>query len=261
MRRIAAALLLSASGAFGQSGLTVPLAGTTASPSGRSAPVYGIAGNFVVGAPWELDRVEYAGRHLLAHRRGGEGKGELLVLALDGEVVCRHDAPVGAVRFGLSASGEEALAWFEEAAQLQFVNLGGCTAQPLEPDPPVTDPVIALGFLAGGRIGLVVRRPAGVFLLELSPAGRLENEAPLADVTQPLALLRDGTLAFAEREFLVLRAPGGGEVRLSAGARVLELSEMGPGWLSVTLDAPQGRRAVRVRGGEPEWYYLPEVVE
>lgn len=259
MRRLATVMLWSASAALSQSGLTVPLAGITKDVSGRPAPVYGVAGNFVVGAPWEFDGLEHAGQHLLAHRRGKEGQGELLVLALNGEVLCHHDAPPGAVRFGFSASGEEALAWFEEAARLMRIR--GCAASVLEPDPPVTDAVIALGFLAGGRTGLVVRRPAGLSLLELSAAGRLENETSLTGVSEPVILLRDGTLAFAQDEFLVLRAPGRAELRVPTGARVLELTEMGPEWLSVILDAPQGRRAVRLHGGEPEWYYLPEVVE
>ncbi|MCS6953170.1 MAG: hypothetical protein RMK57_11255 [Bryobacterales bacterium] len=255
MKRLASALLWGAAAAFAQSGLTPPLVGVIPNVSGRPALVYGVANSFVLGSSWDWERVEHTGRYLLAHREAEAAGGQLAVLTLEGEVLCRQGVPSGTVRFGFSASGEDALAWF--AAPGQLVRVRGCTMEPLPLEPPVTDAVISLGYLADGRIGLVVRRSEGLALLEFSPEGRLEIESPLVNLSEPVVLLRDGTLAFAESHTVVLRSAEGFELRIVTEAPVKALHDLGPGWLLVALEGPWGRRAVRLRAGQLEQYYLP----
>jgi hypothetical protein len=253
MIRVACGLLLSVTWAGAQSGLTVPLAAVTEDVTGRPMALYGGAGSLVASSPSEPGRVWHGGQYLVAQPPGG---GRLQILSTAGEVLCSHVAPPGPARFGFSPAGDEALAWFEEAERL--VRIRGCLLEWVQLEAPAPGHVVGLASPARGRLQLVVRSDAGLMLLVYNAAGGLENETLLVGVTEPLALLRDGSLAFAEGETLVVRRLEGAESRVDAGARIVDLAEMGPGWIRVKTVQADRPLAARVRGDEVALYCLPE---
>ncbi len=254
MIRVVAGLLCSLGWAAAQSGLTVPLTAVTEDVTGRPMALYGVAGSLVAASPWEPGRMWHGGQYLIAQPPEG---GQLRILSAEGEVLCSHAAPPDPARFGFSAAGVEAVAWFEEAEQL--VRVRGCRLETIPLEPPGY--VVALASLAHEGFHLVVRGETGLLLLRYDTAGRLEDERPLVGVTEPLALLRDGSLAFADGETLVVRHPGGGESRLDAGALIVDLAEIGPGWILLRTGEAGRRLAARVRGDEVALYQLPEAVQ
>jgi hypothetical protein len=215
--------------------------------------LYGGAGSLVAASPWAPGRVWHGGQYLVAQPPGG---GELRILSTAGELLCSHVAPPGPARFGFSPAGDEAVAWFEEAEQL--VRIRGCLLEWVQLEAPAPGHVVALASPARGRFQLVVRSDAGLVLRVYNTAGGLENETLLVGVTEPLALLRDGSLAFAEGETLVVRRSAGAESRAGAGARIVDLAEMGPGWIRVQTTHADRPLAARVRGDEVALYHLPE---
>ncbi len=251
MIRVACGLLWSVMWAGAQSGLTVPLAAVTEDLTGRPMALYGGAGNLVAASPWAPGRVWHGGQYLVAQPPAG---GELRILSTGGEVLCSHVAPPGPARLGFSPAGDEAVAWFEEAGQL--VRIRGCLLEWVQLEAP--GHVVALASPARGRFQLAVRSDAGLALLVYNAAGELENETLLVGVTEPLALLRDGSLAFAEGETLVLRRSEGAESRVDAGALIVDLAEIGPGWIRVKTAHAHRPLAARVRGDEVALYHLPE---
>ncbi len=253
MIRVVAGLLCSLGWAAAQSGLTVPLTAVTEDVTGRPMALYGVAGSLVAASPWEPGRMWHGGQYLIAQPPEG---GQLRILSAEGEVLCSHAAPPDPARFGFSAAGVEAVAWFEEAEQL--VRVRGCWLETIPLEPPGY--VVALASLAHEGFQLVVRGETGLLLLRYDTAGRLEDERPLVGVTEPLALLRDGSLAFADGETLVVRHPGG-ESRLDAGALIVDLAEIGPGWILLRTGEAGRRLAARVRGDEVALYQLPEAVQ
>jgi hypothetical protein len=256
MIRLAAGLLFSVGWAAAQSGLTAPLVAVIDDVSGRPMPLYGGGGTFVAGSPWGTGGVWHGGQYLVAQPPGG---GELRILTTGGEVLCSHVAPPGPARFGFSSAGDEVVVWFEEVAQL--VRIRGCALEAVQLEGPVLGRVVALASLGREGFRFVVEREGGLVLLESSTTGRLENETMLVGVAEPLALLRDGALAFADGETLVVRRSDGAESRLEVGALIVDLAEMGPGWIRVKTVQAGRRLAVRVRGGEVALYQLPEAAQ
>ncbi|MFI5337974.1 MAG: hypothetical protein ACHQ5A_14385, partial [Opitutales bacterium] len=167
-------------------------------------PVFGLAGNFVLGDGLLTGVVSAA---------FGDGyglakiEGSLVVLGPQGRVSCELPAPEGAALFALAARSPEALAYFPQASQM--VRLRGCTVAPEYFDPPpVWGEILSIAMPQSGQVAMVVKRDTTYWLLRaVLSTGLILREVPLLAVAEPLYLSRDGTLVFARDGELIVRAP------------------------------------------------------
>lgn len=257
MKRLAAAAVLWIGVIAAQPGITLPQVGLFLDTRGNLRPLYGLAGNFLPGQPAASAALSAA----FSGRYGWIKTADRLVLVDEAARPLRDwPAPGGAARFGFSSDGAEASAYLPETARLVVWRAGAARVLTLD-QAQLAGEVVAVGVAPKRRVALAVQRDSAVWLVRLSPVtGVIEDEQMLPGVSAPLLLLADGRFVFAHGQELIVRALDGSERSIAAGGTVSGLSLLGQGWIEVTL-AGESRQpvAVRLSGGEPELYRIPEV--
>jgi hypothetical protein len=247
MQRLLIASLLVVASACAQPGIRPPHLGFAGNADGTLRPVYGVAGNFILGP-------SIAGRVISQAFSGSIGllKTESTLAAFNGQgqVLASVDAAEGPALFAFSPDGLTALAYVPSSNTLVEWTAGGFSTEPFRPEPDV---VVAIALSTSLEASLIVQRNDGVW--EVGPV----SQRALVGVTAPVLALASEGLVFSDANGFVLRNPNGTEVHIAAPLPArFSLQQMAGKWLQVS-DLDTGRRfAVRVASGREGFYRLPQ---
>jgi len=246
-------LALAALWAPAQSRLEAPRVGFVLDWENRLRPLYGIAGNFVLGeavAAGVISAASSTRATLIKLER------ELVLLDAHGAVRMRWEAPPGGALFAFTPAGEPALVYFSETGELCRIAAG----QALAPLWTSRDWLIAVGKPDDGRAALIVRSERGLVLRTLHLAsGQLEQESLLALDAGPAVLLPDGLAVYARGPELCVKGRDESERCVSLPTPAEALGQLNQDWVEIVLTAGAGRMALRVGTGSLALYGLPEV--
>jgi len=223
-----------------------PQLGFAGNADGTLRPVYGVAGNFILGPA-------VAGRVISQAFSGSMGllKTDSTLAAFDGQgrVLATLDAAAGPALFAFSPDGATALAYVQSSNTLVEWRAGGFSTEPFRSQPDV---VLAVALSNTLEASLIVQREDGIW--ETGPA----SQRALVGVTAPVLALASGELVFSDVTGFVLRNPNGAEIHVAAQLPAkFSLQQMAGNWLQVS-DLGTGRRfAIRVASGREGFYRLP----
>lgn len=251
MLRLAGLLALAATLGLAQSGLEVPRLGFVRDSGNRVRPLYGIAGNFVVGQALVEGAISVA-----SSDRWGLAKLERQVILLDtgGLVRARWEAPDGEALFAFTAAGEPALAYFSRTGELFRI-----TRDALAPLGICAEPVLAVGVQDGERATLIVRREQGLALRRMHLAtGEIEQETLVAPEAE-LAMLMPGGLTIYTRGAELCMQDGASRRCVPLPAAAEAFNQLNGRWVEIILTGAAGRMALRVDEETPALYRLPEI--
>jgi len=254
MKREILILVLASGSILAQPSLLPPRVGLTRDASNSLRPVFGTAGNFILGAV-ERENVLSAA----CSGRAGMAKTdeEVLILNEEGRTVARLEVGGGPALFAFRVDGRPGLVYLQGAGEL--VRWEGGRLEPAAWDPVDADgEVVALAVNSDERFSAVVQREGGLWLLEMAASsGRVLSQMRLPGASLPLHLRQDGTQVFAEESGLVIRTRRGEQRWLALPAPAESLEEMGEGWLRVVTGAATRSFALRFRPDGEDLYQLP----
>jgi hypothetical protein len=236
--------------------IRAPQLGFAGAADGTLRPVYGVAGNFILG-PAVFGNAG-AGQ-------GGAGKviseafsGSLGLLKTDstlevfdgqGRMLATTDAAAGPALFAFSLDGVTALAYVGSSNTLIEWRGGRFEAVPFHSGP---DPILAIA-LSTGEASLIVQRPDGLW-----EVGVVSQKA-LVGVTAPVLALASGELVSSEANGIVLRKPDGSEVHIPGRLPAqFSLQQMDSAWVQLSDLATARHFAIRVASGREGFYQLPQ---
>lgn len=246
---------MAASG-WAQTALTPPQAGFMLDGGNSLRPVYGIAGNFLLGDPAATGVVSAAFSGCL-----GLLKTDSALIAIDrqGRQVASTDAPDGSALFAFSRDGTMAVAFLTGTQAL--VTWDGSVFQPLPLD--LASAVLAVAMPDAGHAALIAKRDDGLWDVRISLAtGAVVSQTALVGVTAPVMMLAGGELVYGDANGIVVRRSDGSEKHIDAQLpQSFSLQQMGEGWVQLRdLDTGRGF-AIRITENREQFYALPEVVD
>jgi hypothetical protein len=230
-----------------QSGIRPPQVGFIGNADGTLRPVYGVAGNFILGP-------SIAARVISQAFSGSIGllKTESTLEAFNqqGQILASTDAANGPALFAFSPDGLTALAYVPSSNTLVEWRAGRFSTEPLRREPEV---VLAIALTSGSEASLIVQREDGIWEIQSG------SERALPGVTAPVLALASGGLVFSDANGFVLRNPNGAEVHIAAPVPTrFSLQQIAGNWLQVS-DLDTGRRsAIRIAPGREGFYRLPQ---
>jgi hypothetical protein len=246
-----------AQSAAAQSGIRPPQLGFAGNADGTLRPVYGVAGNFILGP-------SVAGQVISQAFSGSLGllktDSTLAVFDGQGKVLATTDAAAGPAVFGFSLDGLTALAYVASSSTLVEWAAEEFTTIPFRPEISATDVVLAIALPNTLEASLIVQREDGIWEVQFPLTGaRAVSQKALVGVTAPVLALALGELVFSDAGGIVLRNPDGSEVHIAAQLPAkFSLQQMDGGWVQLSdLGAPR-RFAIRVVAGREGFYQLPE---
>jgi hypothetical protein len=250
--RLAAFLSICAAAVLAQPAIAPPSVGMVRDSGGSVHVVNGIAGNFVIDDTGISNAVSAA-------FSGSAGliktDTELLVLDASYQVAARYDAPGGdAALFSFDASGAPALAYYSGT----LFRFNGGNLEPVN----WSGDAVAIALAGRHSASVLVRRDDQLWNVRFSlPSGDIENEALLAGVSGPTALLPGGAVVYIDQNDIVVRDGTGAERRVAAGIQVGYFEQMGKDWIAIR-EADGGRLfALRIRPQGVDLYQVPEVTQ
>jgi len=229
----AAMFLLSAAGAWAQSGLGTPFTGQMIDAQGSLRPVYGLSGNFTLGGA-------------IAQRVLASACSQALCLAkTESSLVWpggATSAPPGAAEIALDATG--ATVHFDRTGEFARWQNGSLTQIDLRVD----GVVLSMASTSAGLL-IAVERDGTIWII--SQDGAILDSLP-EDASA--VLLLPALTVYARQDSLVIRKPDGGELRFPApGAG--GLTAMGNGY--VEARAGSTIYALRTVSGREQLFQLP----
>jgi hypothetical protein len=249
--RLTAFLSICAAAVLAQPAIAPPSVGMVRDSAGSVHVVNGIAGNLVIDDTGISNAVSTA-------FSGSAGliktDTELLVLDASYQVAARYDAPSGEALFAFNASGAPALAYYSGT----LFRFSGGNLEPVN----WSGDAVAIATAGRRSASVLVRRDDQLWNVRVSlPSGDLENEALLAGVSGPAALLPDGAVVYIDQNDIVVRDGTGAERRIAAGIQVGYFEQMGKDWIALR-EADGGRLfALRIRWQGLDLYQVPEVTQ
>ena len=240
--------------ATAQSGIRPPQLGFADSADGVLRPVYGVAGNFILGPG-------VAAKVLSQAFSGSLGllKTDTTLTAFDGQgkVLATADAAAGPALFAFSLDGATALAYVASSNTLVEWRTGELVTMPFRPEPDI---VLAIALPNAFEASLIVQRDDGIWDVRF-PLARVKlasSQKALVGVTAPVLALASGDLVFSDANGIVLRKPDNSEVRIAAQLPAkFSLQQMDSEWVQLR-DLDTARHfAIRVAPGREGFYQLP----
>lgn len=249
MTRLLIVALSLAAAICGQSGIRAPLLGFFQDGAGAFRPVYGLAGNLVTGGPLDTGILSAASAGELTWVKTED---RLRSFDASGIVTCELPAPPGPALLA------DSMALYPETMELQ--PLGSCRAALVRIEDLQADEVLSFRVIERGRVGILVRRGAGIWLFEVAPRRKgWSRETAMPDITAPVVLRPDGSVVFARGSSLVARSRDGSERTVGTDGEVTRLAEWSDGWIYVAT--ANSRFVLRPASGVLELYRLPEVAQ
>jgi hypothetical protein len=221
-------------------------------------PVYGIAGNFLVGDPVAI-------RIISAAHSGSYGwvKTSSTVAVIDkaGAIVATSTVADGPALFAFTRTGEPALAYLAASNQLLTWKAGAFTAVFFDAAILAANRVLAITAPDSGHAAMIVQRDDGLWDVRVQLAtGEIDAQATLLGVTAPVLMFASGDLVYSDADGIVLRKTDSSErhisVRLPAS---FAFQQMGEGWLQLQDLAGGQQFTIRIAQNREQSYQLPEV--
>lgn len=221
-------------------------------------PVFGIAGNFIVGSPAfaSVANASYSGSFGLV-------KTDTAIIATNnqGQQVATKDAPVGAALFAFQSDGSPAFAYLPtEQLLLKWTGAGFQTVS-LNSVLFPAGAVQAIFAPDASHVGMLVQRVDGLMDIRVRVAtGDVDSQTVISGVRTPALILSSGELIHTDRNGIVVRRADGTEVNIlgQMPAR-FSLAQMGAGWIALTDSSSGAQYAVRVTTGREGFYCLPAI--
>jgi hypothetical protein len=253
MKQLVITILLAA-GAIAQTAIRPPHMGFAAVSGGTLRPIYGVAGNFILGP-------SVAGNVISQAFAGSVGllKTASTLAAFDaqGRVLATTDAAAGPALFAFSPDGVTAIAYI--AASNTFIewSAGRFEAIPYHPEP---DNILAIALPNAFEASVIVQRSSGIWEVRLPfNRSRVVSQKALTGVTAPVLALAFGDLVFADTGGIVLRKPDNSEIRIAGALPAkFSLQQMASDWVQLSDSNSARRYAIRITPGREALYQLPE---
>jgi hypothetical protein len=241
--------------AAAQSAIRPPQLGFAGAADGTLRPVYGVAGNFILGPA--ITGKAVAGKVISQAFSGSLGllKTESTLAAFDGrgKVLATTDAAAGPALFAFSLDGVTALAYVESSNILVEWRAGQLVTMPFHAE---LGTVLAVALPNAFEASLIVQRDDGIWEV------RSGSQRALVGVTAPVLALASGELVFSDAKGIVLRSPNGTEVHIAARLPAkFSLQQMDSQWVQLSDLATPRRFAIRVLAGREGYYQLPEAAQ
>ena len=241
-----------ASHCHGQTAMVPPQLGFVQDSERSLRPVYGVAGNFVLGPC-------VAGNVISEAFSGSVGllKTESSLYAFDseGRLLASLDVASGPALFAFSPGAGTALAYIASNNSLLEWRGDGFASISLDGD-IATDTVLAIASPNASQVSLLLQRNDTVWQLNLGSV----SEAALPGVHAPLLVLPSGDLLYRDTGGIVVRKPDGSELQIPATLPAnLSLQQMSGEWVQLTDLDSNARFAIRTTQGREGFYQLPEI--
>jgi hypothetical protein len=256
MKAILISLVVASAAAWAQTTLAPPQAGFIEDGANSFRPVYGIAGNFLLGDPAGAGIVSaaFSGSFGLA-----KTDSSLLVTDRNGKLIASQDAPQGPAFFAFSSDGSPALAYFPNKNLLLLWNGGGFQLVLFDWNAFPASAVRSIALPDPYHVSAIIQRDDGLWDVRMLLAtGEVDSRAALPGVNAPALMLPTADLVYAGATGLVVRRLDGTETRIDAQLPAnFSLQQMGDGWVQVRdLDGcPQ--LALRVTPSREGLFVLP----
>jgi hypothetical protein len=255
MRNLILLMALGAGGVWAQ--LTPPLAGMSLDENGAVRPLYGVAGNFVLGdlRLSDVQSLAFAGPSGLAKTADS-----LVLLDPDGQITQTWPAPAGPALCGFNRAGMPSLCYFRDAGQWWTWFSSG--PKPIEA-PSINGVVLAVSPLTAGngpgsRARLLLSREDGIWLAALTlDSGNVSLDRWLATGPVAASLTSDGKPILADGSDLLLPDPQTGDQRIALPAPASSIDLLGAGWLRVGQPDGAPPLAVRLTDGDSKVFRIP----
>jgi hypothetical protein len=221
-------------------------------------PVYGIAGNFLVGDPVAI-------RIISAAHSGSYGwvKTSSTVAVIDkaGAIVATSIVADGPALFAFTRTGEPALAYLAASNQLLTWKAGAFTAVFFDAAILAANRVLAITAPDSGHAAMIVQRDDGLWDVRMQLAtSEIDAQTALLGVAAPVLMFASGDLVYSDADGIVLRKTDSSErhisVRLPAS---FAFQQMGEGWLQLQDLAGGQQFTIRIAQNREQSYQLPEV--
>ena len=262
-KTVLATLSMAAALASAQTYLTPPQAGLMRDAANSLRPVYGIAGNFVVGDQvlGPVISAAYSGSYGLVKTSSA-----ILVIDKTGSIVANTATADGPALFAFTLAGEPSLVYLPAAGTLLAWNAGAFGAVPFDPTTLAANAVLSIATPPGGDATIIVQRDDGLWDVQIDLAtGAIDAQTAIPGIVAPVVMLATGELVYSETDgingaAIVLRAPDGSERHISASLPAsFEFEQMDLNWIQLRDLAAGQQFAIRITQNREQFYQLPEV--
>ncbi|HEV2445046.1 MAG TPA: hypothetical protein VGS58_03960 [Candidatus Sulfopaludibacter sp.] len=247
-----------AAAACAQPALGPPLAGYLQDGANSLRPVFGIAGNFVLGGS------SFSGVSSAAYSGSfGLLKTDTSVIAVDrqGQVLGAMDAPAGPADFAFFSDGSPAFIYLPGPNLLLAWYGAGFQMLPFDCQLFPSSAVVAVSAPDRAHVAFLIQRDHGLGEVRvLSETGEADSQEALPGVDAPALRLSTGELIYPDANGIVIRKADATEIHLNARLPAsFAWAQMGAGWVELRDLASSARSALRVTPGHEGLYLLPEV--
>jgi hypothetical protein len=258
VKRLLTTALIMALSMAAQSTIRPPQMGFAGAADDTVRPVYGVAGNFILGP-------SVAGKVVSQAFSGSLGllktDATLVAFNAQGQVLATSEAAGGPALFAFSSDGVSALAYVASSNALVEWRSGEFSPIRTRPVTSPTDIVLAIAWPNPLEATLIVQRSDGIWEVQFPfTRGTMVSQKALVGVTAPVLALASGDLVYSDANGIVLRDPNGTEVHIAAQLPAkFSLQQMDSEWVQLTDLASATRFAIRILSGHEAWYQLPGV--
>lgn len=257
MKTILITVAVGVSAAWAQTSIAPPQAGFMQDGENALRPVYGIAGNFLLGdaASFGVVSAAFSGSFGLL-----KTDSTLSVTDWRGKTSASQDAPQGPAMFAFAADGSPALVYYPSVNLLLAWNGGAFRFIMFDWSAFPASAVRAIAQPDFGHAAMIIQRDDGLWDVRIILAtGEIDSQTALPGVSAPVLMLQTGELVYAGATGFVVRRTDGSETRVDAQVPAnLSLQQMGDGWIQVRDLDGCGQLALRITPGREGLYILPE---
>lgn len=258
MKAILAALSLLAVSAWAQPTIAPPQIGFMEDKAGSVHPVYGLAGNFLMGDPIATGVISAAFSGSF-----GWAKTDSTVIVMDaqGQAMATSDAPPGPALFAFTGDDRPALAYLVTSNTLLQWSGATLTPVPLDWTALAADAVLSIAEPDSDHAAMLVQRKDGVWDVRVVLAtGEADSQTALPAVTPPSCMLANGDVVSSDDSGLVVYKADGSAIHIAAHLPdSFSLQQMGDRWLQLRDLTNAEEFAVRTSKDREGFYALPEV--
>jgi hypothetical protein len=263
MKTSIALIFALASHAHGQPAVVPPQLGFVQDSARSLRPVYGVAGNFILGPSVILGKSVVG--HVISEAFSGsvgllKTDSSLYAFDSEGRLLASVAVSSGPALFAFSPAASTALAYIASNNSLVEWRGEGFASISLNDD-IATEAVLAIAFPNASQVSLLLQRNDTVWQVNLA-LGTLGSvsETALLGIHAPLLALPSGDLFYRDTGGMVIRRPDGSEVHVPATLPVsLSLQQMSREWVQLTDLNSNARFAIRTTQGREGFYQLPEI--
>ncbi|HEX4592948.1 MAG TPA: hypothetical protein VH157_01675 [Bryobacteraceae bacterium] len=258
MREILATITIAAGLASAQTAVTAPQVGFMHDAADSVRPVYGIAGNFLLGDPVATGVLSAAFSGSYGLIKTGSA---VIVIDRAGSIVGSSNAPDGPALLSFAPTGEPALAYLPDTTTLLAWSAGTLSVVPFDPAAIGAGAVLSIASPDSDHAALVVQRDDGLWDARILLAtGEVDAQTAIPGVAAPVLMLASGELVYSDANGIVVRKPDGSERNIIAPLPAsFAFEQLGDGWIQLRDLTSAQQFAIRIIENRERSYQLPEV--